>query len=139
MQVSLNVVLAEDDKDYQDIFNNALSEVNIPTRLTVVSDGQELMKTLQSPDSPSYNIVVLDINMPKKDGIQCLKEIRDDKKLNSTFSVILTSSYDPVVKANAYNAGANLFLTKPENFDEYVETVRKILTSDWQMNLPIFF
>ncbi len=139
MQVSLNVVLAEDDKDYQDIFNNALSEVNIPTRLTVVSDGQELMKTLQSPDSPSYNIVVLDINMPKKDGIQCLKEIRNDKKLNSTFSVILTSSYDPVVKANAYNAGANLFLTKPEDFNEYVETVRKILTSDWQMNLPIFF
>jgi CheY-like chemotaxis protein len=139
MQVSLNVVLAEDDKDYQEIFNNALTEVNIPTQLTVVSDGQELMNILKSPDSLSYNIVVLDINMPKKDGIECLKEIRGDKNLSSTFSVILTSSYDPVIKANAYNAGANLFLTKPEDFDEYVETVRKILTADWQMNLPIFF
>ncbi len=139
MQVSLNVVLAEDDKDYQEIFNNALDEVNIPTQLTIVSDGQELMNILKAPGSLSYNIVVLDINMPKKNGFQCLKEIRDDKNLNSTFSVILTSSYDPVVKSNAYKAGANLFLTKPENFDEYVETVRKILTSDWQMNLPIFF
>ena len=139
MHVSLNVVLAEDDKDYQEIFNNALTEVNIPTTLTVVSDGMELMKTLKSPDSPSYNIVVLDINMPKKNGIECLKEIREDTTLSNTFSVILTSSYDPIIKANAYNAGANLFLTKPENFDEYVETVRKILTSDWQMKLPIFF
>jgi DNA-binding response OmpR family regulator len=99
----------------------------------------ELMNILKSPDSPSYNIVVLDINMPKKDGFECLREIRLDKNLNSTFSVILTSSYDPVVKANAFDAGANLFLTKPENFDEYVEAVRKILTSDWQMKLPIFF
>ncbi|MFD2523108.1 response regulator [Emticicia soli] len=139
MHVSLNVVLAEDDKDYQEIFNNALTEVNIPTKLTVVSDGHELMKTLQSPDAPAYNIVVLDINMPKKDGIECLREIRLDKNLSSTFSVILTSSLDPMIKANAYDAGANLFLTKPEDFDEYVETVRKILTSDWQMNLPIFF
>jgi DNA-binding response OmpR family regulator len=139
MHVSLNVVLAEDDKDYQEIFNNALTEVNIPTKLTVVSDGVELMNTLKSPDSPSYNIVVLDINMPKKDGIECLKEIRKDKNLSSTFSVILTSSYDPVIKAHAYDAGANLFLTKPEDFDEYVETVRKILTSDWQMKLPLFF
>lgn len=139
MQVSLNVVLAEDDKDYQEIFNSALTEVNIPTQLTVVSDGQELMNILKSPDSLSYNIVVLDINMPKKDGIECLREIRSDKNLSSTFSVILTSSYDPVIKANAYNAGANLFLTKPEDFDEYVETVRKILTADWQMKLPIFF
>ncbi len=113
MHVSLNVVLAEDDKDYQEIFNNALTEVNIPTTLTVVSDGMELMKTLKSPDSPSYNIVVLDINMPKKNGIECLKEIREDTTLSNTFSVILTSSYDPIIKANAYNAGANLFLTKP--------------------------
>lgn len=139
MHVSLNVVLAEDDKDYQEIFNNALTEVNIPTKLTVVSDGHELMQILQSPDSPAYNIVVLDINMPKKDGIECLREIRLDKNLSNTFSVILTSSLDPLIKANAYDAGANLFLTKPEDFDEYVETVRKILTSDWQMNLPIFF
>ena len=139
MHVSLNVVLAEDDKDYQEIFNNALTEVNIPTKLTVVSDGQELMNILKAPDSLSYNIVVLDINMPKKDGLECLKEIRQDKNLSNTFSVILTSSYDPVIKANAYNAGANLFLTKPEDFNEYVETVRKILTADWQMNLPIFF
>lgn len=139
MHVSLNVVLAEDDKDYQEIFNNALTEVNIPTTLTVVSDGMELMKTLQSPNSPSYNIVVLDINMPKKDGIECLREIRQDKKLSNTFSVILTSSQDIMIKQTAYDAGANLFLTKPEDFDEYVETVRKILTSDWQMKLPIFF
>ncbi|RFS17891.1 response regulator [Emticicia sp. C21] len=139
MHVSLNVVLAEDDKDYQEIFNNALTEVNIPTKLTVVSDGVELMQTLQSPESPAYNIVVLDINMPKKDGIECLKEIRKDKNLSSTFSVILTSSQDTVMKQTAYDAGANLFLTKPEDFDEYVETVRKILTSDWQLKLPIFF
>ncbi|WP_259014545.1 response regulator [Emticicia fluvialis] len=139
MHVSLNVVLAEDDKDYQDIFNNALEEVNIPTTLTVVSDGYELMKTLRSPDAPNYNIVILDINMPKKNGIECLKEIRKDQTLSNTYSVILTSSQDPIIKESAYQAGANLFLTKPINFNEYVETVRTILTSDWRMNLPIFF
>jgi len=139
MHVSLNVVLAEDDKDYQEIFNTALNEVNIPTTLTVVSDGYELMQTLRSPDSPTYNIVILDINMPKKNGFECLKEIRKDKDLRNTFSVILTSSQDPIIKETAYKAGANLFLTKPIGFSEYVDAVRTILTSDWRMNLPIFF
>lgn len=139
MHVSLNVVLAEDDKDYQEIFNTALDEINIPTKLTIVSDGYELMQILRSPDSPNYNIVILDINMPKKNGLECLQEIRKDKSLSNTFSVILTSSQDPIIKETAYKAGANLFLTKPINFTEYVETIRTILTSDWRMNLPIFF
>jgi len=139
MHISLNIVLAEDDNDYQEIFKDVLTQVNIPTCLTIVNDGEELINTLTSPDSPKYNIIVLDINMPKKNGIECLEEIRKNKTLGNTFSVILTASSDKHLMDKAYKAGANLFLTKPNSFEDYIETVRKILTSDWQMNLPIFF
>ncbi|WP_337042186.1 response regulator [Emticicia sp. 17c] len=139
MYVSLNVVLAEDDAEYQQIFQDALDEVNIPTSLTIVSDGQELMDKLKAENSPKYNIVVLDMNMPKKDGIECLQEIRQDEKLNSSYSVVLTGYHNKTLVEKAYKAGANLFLTKPDSYHEYIEIVRKILTSEWQLSLPIFF
>ncbi len=139
MYMSFNIVLAERDTEYQEIFQEALEEMSIPGTLTIVNDGKELMDKLKSAQSPMFNVVVLDMNIPKKSGIQCLKEIRKDNKWNNTFSVVLTSDKNRNQAEKAYRAGANLFMTKPESYNDYLETVRKIFTSEWEMSLPIYF
>jgi CheY-like chemotaxis protein len=139
MYVSLNIVLAEKDAEYQEIFQEALEEASIPASLTIVNNGKELMDKLKSAQSPTYNVVVLDMNIPKKSGIQCLKEIRKDNKWNNTFSVVLTSDKNRKQVEEAYRAGANLFVTKPDSYNDYIETVKKILTSEREMSLPIYF
>lgn len=139
MYLFLNIVLAEKDAEYQQIFQEALEEVSIPATLTIVNDGKELMDKLKSAQSLSYNLVVLDMNIPKKSGIQCLKEIRKDNKWNNTFSVVLTSDKNKNQVERAYLAGANLFVTKPDSYNDYIETVKKILTSEREMSLPIYF
>ncbi|RYU94216.1 response regulator [Emticicia agri] len=139
MYISLNIVLAEKDTEYQEIFQEALEEASIPATLTIVNDGKELMDKLKSAQSPTYNVVVMDMNIPKKSGIQCLKEIRKDHKWNNTYSVILTSDKNKNQVEKAYRAGANLFVTKPDSYKDYIETIRKILTSEREMSLPIYF
>ena len=139
MYMSFNSVLAEKDTEYQEIFQEALVEMSIPITLTIVNDGKELMDKLKSAQSPMFNVVVLDVNMPRKSGIQCLKEIRKDNKWNNTFSVVLTSDKNKNQVEKAYRAGANLFMTKPESYKDYMETVKRIFTSEWEMSLPIFF
>lgn len=139
MDVSLNIVLAEKDAEYQKIFQEALEEVSIPATLTIVNDGKELMDKLKSAQSLTFNVVVLDMNITKKSGIQCLKEIRKENKWNNTFSVVLTSDRNKNQVEKAYLAGANLFVTKPDSYNDYIETVKKILTSEREMSLPIYF
>lgn len=139
MYMSFNIVLAERDTEYQEIFQEALEEMSIQGTLTIVNDGKELMDKLKSAQSPMFNVVVLDMNIPKKSGIQCLREIRKDHKWNNTFSVVLTSDKNRNQAEKAYRAGANLFMTKPESYHDYMETVRKIFTSEWEMSLPIYF
>ncbi len=139
MYMSFNIVLAEKDTEYQEIFQEALEEMSFPGTLTIVSNGKELMDKLRSAQSPTFNVVVLDVNMPKKSGIQCLKEIRKEHKWNNTFSVVLTSDKNKNQVEKAYRAGANLFITKPESYKDYIETVRRIFTSEWEMSLPIYF
>lgn len=134
----INIVLAEKDAEYQEIFQEALEESSIPASLTIVNDGKELMDKLKSAQSSTYNVVVLDVNIPKKSGIQCLKEIRKDHKWNHTFSVVLTSNKNKNQVEKAYRAGANLFVTKPDSYNDYIEAIRKILTSEREMSLPIF-
>jgi CheY-like chemotaxis protein len=139
MYLSLNIVLAEKDAEYQEIFQEALQETSIPATLTIVTDGKELMDKLKSAQSPAYNVVVLDMNITKKSGIQCLKEIRKDNKWNNTYSVVLTSDKNKKQVEKAYRAGANLFITKPDSYKDYMETIMRILTSEREMSLPIYF
>ncbi|WP_340239342.1 response regulator [Emticicia soli] len=136
--IMYNIVLAEKDAEYQEIFQEALEEMSLPTTLTIVNDGKELMDKLKAAQSSTYNVVVLDVNIPKKSGIQCLKEIRKNNRWNNTFSVVLTSDKNRNQVEKAYGAGANLFLTKPDSYNAYLETIRRILTSEWEMSLPIF-
>lgn len=112
------VVLAEDDDEDADIFRDALADLNINVQLTIVENGILLMNFLeQSKILP--DLVFLDLNMPLKNGLQCLKDIKNSERLKSLFTIILSTSSNEIQKKEMYVNGANLFLTKASSYVEF--------------------
>lgn len=129
-----NVFLAEDDVDDQAFFMDALKQVTIPTQLTVSNDGLELMDNLETvSDPPPPHVIFLDLNMPYKDGFDCLKEIRENPRLKDIPVVIFTTSDNPDMIDRSFHEGANYYLCKPPSFPQLVKAVEKVLGFDlWQ-------
>ena len=133
-----NIFLAEDDADDRMFFEDALKKVTIPTHLTLVNDGLELMNSLEAViEVPPLHIVFLDLNMPFKDGFQCLQEIRNTPKLKAIPVVIFstTASEDAVNKT--YEHGANYYICKPRSFQLLVKAIETVLAIEmWQAPQP---
>ena len=89
----LNIQLADDDIDDRSFFEKALKEVSISNHLTTVNDGEHLMKYLADNLEQLPNILFLDLNMPRKNGFECLVEIRENEKLKDLSVVIFSTSY----------------------------------------------
>jgi len=132
----VKVMLADDDKEGQEIFTDAVAETNIPAEVTTADNGQELMDKLHDPNEPNPDVIFLDINMPLKDGKEALQEIKSDEELKDIPTVIYTASDDKKDIEDTYRAGANLYLTKPVSFRSLVSILRKILTLNWKKYLP---
>ena len=112
------IFLAEDDSEDADIFKDALSDLNLHTTLTVVQNGILLMNLLESSE-PLPDIIFLDLNMPLKNGLQCLKEIKSSEKWKSLNIIILSTSSNNTQKEEMYSHGANFFLTKASSYKEF--------------------
>ncbi|MEM7726438.1 MAG: response regulator [Cyanobacteria bacterium P01_A01_bin.45] len=125
--------MADDDDDDCVLAREALQESELVTKLYIVRDGEELMdylyhrgeyeswETITLPD-----IILLDLNMPKKDGREALKEIKADPKLRQIPVIVLTTSKAPEDIHRSYDLGANSFIIKPRSFDSLVEVMRNI-------------
>jgi CheY-like chemotaxis protein len=127
MTKPLKIVLAEDDVDDQEIFNDALLQIDIPFELTILEDGQKLLEKLRSEDIKDVDLIVLDQNMPKRNGIECLRELRKDENYKDIHCVILTTTSNEDLIQEAYKAGVNQFFTKPHNFKDYVKVIRQLV------------
>jgi CheY-like chemotaxis protein len=127
----LKVMLAEDDVEDQEIFGEALENLNTDTELTVVSNGQELVNTLKDPEQENPDIIFLDINMPVKDGKEALAEIKKDKELETIPTVMLSTSDNPHEIKESFQAGASLFVTKPTSFNNLVRLLKKVFSFHW--------
>ncbi|MGZ3909786.1 MAG: response regulator [Flavisolibacter sp.] len=127
-QTLQSVILAEDDPDDQDFFKEALSEISSLIQLTGVKNGDELMTLLESfiPD-----IIFLDLDMPYKNGLECITEIRANPQLQNIPIVIFSSTTRPSNINTAYEMGADLFFIKPSVYKELVSSIRAILYLDW--------
>jgi CheY-like chemotaxis protein len=119
----LNVLLAEDDEDDRYFFEKALKELPISARLTTFSDGEELMNSLlQNPDHLP-DLLFLDINMPRKNGIECLSEITHHSKLKNLPVVMFstTNAWDTI--GLLFKSGADVYIHKPGDFAQLKEVI----------------
>lgn len=92
-------------------------------------DGEELMEYLANVDKMP-DVIFLDLNMPRKNGKECLRELRASKQFDFTPIVIFTTSLNPIDIQETYNQGASFFMRKPNSFEELKETLHKLLDSD---------
>jgi CheY-like chemotaxis protein len=117
------ILLAEDDPDDQYLINEALEENKLNTRMYVVEDGEELLDYLNRRGKyqddqkwPMPSLILLDLNMPRKDGREALREIKADPKLRHIPVVALTTSQADDDIARTYDSGVSGYITKPPSF-----------------------
>ena len=125
-----NIFLADDDTDDVIFFEDALNSLSLPTQLTVANDGAQLMKTLDHEVPPPPDAIFLDLNMPGKNGFDCLTEIRKDPKLKDIPVVIFSTSDNPDAIETTYSLGANYYICKPRSFELLKKAIRTILFLD---------
>lgn len=135
-QKPITILMADDDQDDCLLSKEALEAARLSNKMDFVEDGEELIDYLyhrgkyaeQQPPQPG--LILLDLNMPKKDGRTVLKEIKSDPKLHSIPIVILTTSEAEEDIVRTYDLGANSYITKPVTFEGMVE-VMKVLGKYW--------
>ncbi|MCF2486591.1 response regulator [Dyadobacter sp. CY347] len=122
----LQILLADDDDDDAFLFREALDHVNLNTQLMVAENGMRLMQTLHQEEYKP-DIIFLDMNMPVKNGLECLREIRTQQGLEGVRVIILSTSVAKYMLDSAYKAGANLYIQKPTSFSALIEILDKCL------------
>ena len=127
----VKVVLADDDKDDQELFIEALDATNIETEVTTVENGQELLDHLKDDSQPTPDIIFTDINMPIKGGKEALAEIRSDENLKEIPTVMLSTSDHPKDIEDTFNKGANLYVQKPNSFTMFILILKKVFVLHW--------
>jgi CheY-like chemotaxis protein len=129
---SITILMADDDADDRLLAEDAMKESRLGNTFRCVEDGQELMEYLTrrgkyaTADAPRPGLILLDLNMPRKDGRQALQEIKSDPELRRIPVVILTTSKTEEDVLRSYDLGANSFISKPVTFDRLVEIVRTL-------------
>ncbi|MBE9050514.1 response regulator [Nostocales cyanobacterium LEGE 11386] len=126
----IEVLLVEDNPGDAQLTRIALEDSKISVNLNVVEDGVEAMAFLRKQENyasaPHPDIVLLDLNLPRKDGREVLAEIKADHNLKRIPVVVLTTSQSEEDVLKAYNLSANCFITKPVDFDQFVKIVQSI-------------
>jgi CheY-like chemotaxis protein len=125
---SFNILLADDDIDDCLFFNEALKEFSLPTQLTVVENGEELMHQLSNETNELPDALFLDLNMPRKNGFECLSEIKLNKRLESLPVIIYSTSYHKKIAEMLYSKGADYYISKPSEIDLLKKAVQKMIT-----------
>jgi CheY-like chemotaxis protein len=132
MNPTKRILLAEDDPKDVELTVSALADYNLANHIMVVRDGTEALdylyrreRFIQEPDENPV-VILLDIKMPKLDGLQVLRQIKSDKKLKTIPVVILTSSCEVQDLEASYQLGANAYVVKPVKFADFIEAVKGI-------------
>ncbi len=140
----LRILLADDDEDDRTFFSEAIAELKMTNQLILFNDGKDLMEYLLRPDVSLPHILFLDLNMPYKNGLDCLKEIRaDDRFKNVSVAIYSTSSSEKDIE-DTFIEGANIYIKKPNNFSELKRVIKEVVHMNWQfqtsaLNKETFF
>ena len=130
---SITILLADDDADDRMMAADALEESRLANDLRFVEDGEELMdylhrrgKFAEPNAAPRPGLILLDLNMPRKDGREALREIKSEPELRSIPVIVLTTSQAEEDIYRTYDLGVNSFITKPVNFESLVAVMRAL-------------
>ncbi len=124
---SVKILLADDDKDDRFLFDLALQELFSETRLKTVPDGEQLMQYLSENVENPPDILFLDLNMPRKNGSECLAEIKKDEKLKKIPVIIYSTSLRDTIADVLYQTGAHYYLQKCD-YSELKTSLQKVFS-----------
>jgi CheY-like chemotaxis protein len=130
-----HILLADDDTDDCLFFKAVVAEFPLSTSLTTVHDGEELMQLLTNEKNELPHILFLDLNMPRKNGFECLSEIKLSKKLKELPVIIYSTSFEQEVANLLYKNGAQYFIRKPSEFAQFKKIIHQALTLITQENI----
>lgn len=129
----IHILLADDDKDDCFLFREALSELPIASQLTTVHDGEQLMSYLAEHTKDLPDVLFLDLNMPRKNGFECLTEIKHNDEIKQLPVIMFSTSYprdmgyeQDIIKV-LYNIGAQDYIRKPEDFTKLKQLIHSML------------
>ena len=130
-----HILFSDDDTDDALLFTQAADLMTTPILLSFAEDGEQLMRFLTRDTLP--DLIFLDLNMPVKNGIECLREIRNDNKLDDLPIIVYTTSDNPRDIDACYELKANLYVVKPTSFESIIKTLKKIINIDFKsQNFP---
>lgn len=122
-----HIFLVDDDQEDRELFSEALTHVNQSVKLMEIPSGIKLIEILNNPVYPKPDIIFLDLNMPKLNGIDCLKRIKTSTKLQHLQVVMLSTYKHKEDIDEAYKYGANYYYVKPTRFDNFISLITRAL------------
>jgi CheY-like chemotaxis protein len=128
----IHIILADDDEDDRLLFTDAFDELKINTKVNTFNDGVELMDYLNSPNAILPNVLFLDLNMPKKNGIECLYEIKSNDRFSDIAIAIFSTSSSEEHIEETFVQGANIYIKKPSDFTTLKKVLGDVVTINWQ-------
>lgn len=126
------VLLADDDEDDRLFFKEAFDEMKIKTLVKLVNNGVELMKYLTQKSTLLPHILFLDLNMPRKSGMDCLLEIKNIEHLKDIPIAIYSTSASEEDIEETFVRGANIYIKKPSDFRTLKKVLEEVITINWQ-------
>ncbi len=131
----LIIFLADADADDRAMFEEVITEIDSSIQLTCAEDGMKLLQLLNSK-MPLPHLIFLDLNMPNKNGKECLDEIRRVERLKDIPIIIYSTSSSPKDINDTFDKGANLYVRKPSSFKELRSITKDVLALDWEQYKP---
>ncbi len=129
---TVHILLADDDKDDRNDFIEAFESLKIITKVHTVKNGIELMTYLTDQSVKLPHLLFLDLNMPKKSGLECLIEIKQINRLKNLTIVIYSTSSSEKDMEDTFIHGANVYIKKPAHLTMLKKTLLHVLTINWQ-------
>lgn len=126
------ILIAEDDDGHAELIREGLEESGVRNKIIRFSNGEDVWEFLSGSgkqlirDKNKNYLLLLDINMPKMDGVEVLKRIKADEKLKEILVVMLTTTDDPREVEACYRMGCNIYITKPVDFNKFAETLKRL-------------
>jgi CheY-like chemotaxis protein len=132
----MNILLADDDADDCLFFKEALRGSTLTSHLTTVPDGEHLMHLLKNETQTLPDVLFLDLNMPRKNGFECLSEIKSTSRLKLLPVIVFSTSFEKEVVNQLFQNGAQYFIRKPSEFSQFKRIIIQTLLIMAEENTP---